>query len=102
MQSWQKFEPQIEGMAHSLSQGDYNLYQDLLQEMRIALWEAEMGHTGAWYLDQAKSAALKFLRRWRKRTNDGEIREIPVSMLEDSSQAQTNNLLCGIYEDNWD
>ena len=94
MENWQEYEPQIEQLAKNLSRGDSDLYEDLVQEMRIALWEAQEGQTLAWYLSRAKTAALDSLRKWK----GWREKEVPIPFLPDNQQAKVNNQVYGIYE----
>ena len=97
-----EYEHKLAELALSMDGGDPDLYEDIFQEMRIALWEAPDGNKESWYLQLAKNRALNFLDWWHRRDEEGNRRELCVSELVDSSQARLNNVLYGIYEDEWD
>ena len=58
-------EPALQGLARQLT-ADPDLRQDVLQEMRLALWLAatqQPGQTSAWYLQHCRHRAIDALRR---------------------------------------
>ena len=52
----------IKRVASRLVSPACDIYDDLVQEMCLAILEAERGHVKSWYLERAKSRAINYLR----------------------------------------
>lgn len=80
MDTWAKHEIDLQKIAWGLV-GNSGIKQDILQEMRICLWQLKEGDTKAFYLQRAKCRAIDFLRKYYPRIVLPMIRETgkPVS-----------------------
>lgn len=63
MAKFDHLEKRLVGVARKLTH-DLHLQQDLLQEMRIKIWQAETGHTDSYYLEMGLNAGKRYLERF--------------------------------------
>lgn len=75
MADYTRLEGKIKKIA-SLLTSDRELRKDILQEMRIYLWQADSKHTDSYLLQGAKFKALDYIKKHCGR-------EIPSGTLED-------------------
>ena len=63
MADYKHFEKRLCGVAKKLTK-DIHLMQDLLQEMRWKIWQAEEGHTDSYYLEMGLNAGKRYMERF--------------------------------------
>jgi len=76
MDNWTKYENKLLAIAANITWHS-EVKKDLVQEMRIAIWQASSGHKDAYYLSRAKSRALNYIYKyypsklWQPQTKTG-------------------------------
>lgn len=62
MAKFEHLEKRFYGIAKKLTNDSFLRY-DLIQEMRIKVWQCGDGHTDSYYLELGKNAALRYMQR---------------------------------------